>query len=192
MVKSFNMSDNSSSLLNNFNRREGDAFTKVYEHYYRDFYRFALYIYGEDSPIVEDVIHDIFIKLWTNDASFNSLTELRAYILLSIRNSFNSHIRHNNYHENYINYTIENKEIDHQLLECEIFSYAEAAYNLLPVECAKVFKLYLEGYKPEEIAKILDKKVQTVYNMKQQAIAILKKRLPDKLFILLLFYDKLT
>lgn len=49
--------------------------------------------------------------------------------------------------------------------------------RLLPEECARVLGYYIDGYRPEEIARFLDKSSQTIYNMKQRAILLLSQRL---------------
>lgn len=175
-------------LLKRFNRREPEAFGCVYSKYYNDFFRYAAYLYIDTEVDPKDILQDIFIKLWQdNSISFNAFEKLRAYIFTTIKNSFLNHITHKNVQQSYINTQIEKHDYD--LFECEIYSYVEEALNILPEECRKVFKLYIEGYKPDAIAKELGKSIQTVYNMKQIAVQTLKKKLdPRKLqFILSVF-----
>ena len=47
--------------------------------------------------------------------------------------------------------------------------------KFLPVDYATVIRMYLEGWKTEEIATKLGLTLQTVYNKRQEAIVILRK-----------------
>lgn len=47
--------------------------------------------------------------------------------------------------------------------------------QLLPDDYATVIRMYLEGWKPEEIAAKLGLALQTVYNKRREAIVLLRK-----------------
>jgi RNA polymerase sigma-70 factor (ECF subfamily) len=73
------------------------------------------------------------------------------------------------------------------IAENEILSVLSSSLDLLPTECAKVFKLCLDGWEIKEIADQLGKSESTVYKQKKEAITILRKKLSkDKLFFLIL------
>lgn len=60
--------------------------------------------------------------------------------------------------------------------EAEVFSFIPSALNILPLECAKSFKLFLEGWNIEEIAEQLGKKKSTIYNQKNDSLELLRKK----------------
>lgn len=176
MIENLNIDEHISLLLKKFNKRDAEAFAYIYSHFYDDFYRYASYLYYETSVDAKDIVHDTFIKIWIEDnIQFESLEKLRSFAFVLIKNNFINYKNRNKLENDYI---IKKKtEFDFDLFECEIYSIAEKAYNMLPEECGKVFRLYIDGYKPDDIAKKLGKSTQTVYNMKQQAITILRKKL---------------
>lgn len=179
-------------LLKEFNNRKSDAFGEIYNQYYIDFHLYASKLYTNTPILAEDVIHDVFISIWQNqNIVFTELLSLKAYIIISIKNKFKSHINHVKYERGYEKHLTFENNFTIDIIENNIYSNVEQMLNLLPNDCAKIIKLYLDGWKPDEIAQKLGKSPQTVYNKKQEAISILRQKLPkDKFYILLfLFYN---
>lgn len=173
-------------LLEKFNKRDCYAFTTVYNRFYNDFHLYAASLYCNTTVDPADAVQDVFLYvLQHHELQFDSLLNLKAYIVIAIKNRFKNHVEHSKYEKSYRHFC-SSDEIERRfkldVVETRIYSYMEEALGVLPEECAKVFKLYLNGYKPEEIAEVLDKSIQTVYNTKQRAISILKKRLKNENF----------
>lgn len=183
-----NRSNDDLLLLKKFNEREASAFAHIYQLYYKDFNYYAAYLFDGCNTDSEDIIHDILIRIWQDSSiQFDNLTALKAFVFISIKNSFKNYINHNKYKQKYHDVRMADEKFEYDVIECEIYSYVEDALNILPPACAQIFKMYLEGYKPDEIAIMLDKNIQTVYNTKQLAISILKKKLSkDKLLLILI------
>lgn len=178
---------NEAQLLTKFNNRDSSAFSSVYSLYYEDFHYYASYLYDGTSVESEDIIHDIFLELWQNKhVKFDQLIKIKGYIFIAIKNGFKNYKNHTKYEHKYAESFEVDANFELDVLEYEVYSMVDKALEILPSECAKVFKLYIDGYKPEEIAQMLDKKIQTVYNTKQEAISILRRKFPkDKLLLLL-------
>ncbi len=172
------------SILEKFNNKDQEIFGSIYSLLYNDFYRYALHLNEGNEEEAQDVIHDVFMKIWSdNKISFDSLPQLKAFVFISIKNSFINNLNHNKIKREYYSKDIEleNEEYDYEydLLRSEIYSQIDKALATLPSECSGVIKLYIEGFKPSEIAVKLNKSIQTVYNMKQIAINTLKKKISD-------------
>jgi DNA-directed RNA polymerase specialized sigma24 family protein len=60
--------------------------------------------------------------------------------------------------------------------------------EMLPAECAKIFRLHIEEWEVKEIADRLGKAPSTVYAQKQKAITILKRKLRNLDIRLLTFF----
>lgn len=173
-------------LLNQFNNRDNSAFSKVYLHYYNDLYYFASNLYRETEIVASDVIQDVFLSLWENKKQkFDGLINIKAYLFISIRNNFRAYLRHNKHIREHHEYVSRNDDFFvSQVFETELFSFLTETVNLLPEECAKVIREYLNGLDIKEIAEKLNKSEYTVYKQKQYAIEILKKKISkDKLMI---------
>lgn len=181
----------STKMLLHFNKRESDMFGKVYELYYNELLHFSSKLYKDTNLFPQDILQDLFMKLWVKkEVTFESLEQIKGYMYISIRNSFREYLSHKQVEEKYQNMlkTSDDYFIT-QIVESEMLSELNRLPELLPAECAKVLKLYLEGYKIKDIAKKLNKSQSTVYTQHQRGIEILKKLYGQKLiFILTLLF----
>lgn len=175
-------------LLKNFNHRIEKDFGKVYSLFYNDLFYFAAKLYQHTEMEPRDAIHDIFLNLWQSDTlKFEHLTDIKAYLFVSLRNHFKSYVRHHQYIEEYeASLLLDKDQFEVNVIESETLSTFHHILGLLPEESAKILKLFLNGWKAEEIAQKLGKNKQTIYNKKSEAIAYLKNKL-SKDSLLLLF-----
>jgi RNA polymerase sigma factor (sigma-70 family) len=68
-----------------------DPFRDLYERYYRDVYRFALFLTG-DVARAEDLTADTFVRAWTARDRIRHET-VRAYLLTIARNLYRDSLR---------------------------------------------------------------------------------------------------
>src|SRR5262245_58911002 len=68
-----------------------DGFRELYERYYPEVYRFALFLTG-DTARAEDLTADTFVRAWTARDRIRQET-VRAYLLTIARNLFRDHLR---------------------------------------------------------------------------------------------------
>lgn len=188
MKKSEPQKYDESRLLKSFNDRKSEAFSEVYSLYYREFHYYVNYLYRDSKIDSGDIIQDIFLHLWERKSIvFEDLVKIKIFIFIAIKNGYKNYVNHLKYEKRYKDVVELDKELNYDLIQCEVYSIVDDALKMLPKECAKVFKLYLEGWKPNDIALTLNKDIQTIYNKKQEAIFILKKKIPkDKLLLFLL------
>lgn len=178
-------------LLKNFNGRDSYAFGMIYSNYFNEFHLYASSLYANTSVNPSDAVQDAFMYIWQNkNLTFEEILKLKAFVIIAIKNRYKNHLDHLQHEKKYHNELKLNIEFEIDIMETTIYTYVEEGLGLLPEECAKVFKLYLEGWKPEEISLKLDKSIQTVYNTKQRAISILKQRFPkDRLLLILSYFN---
>lgn len=164
-------------LIECFNTRENWAFEQIYLLYYDEFYYFSSKLYWDTEIASGDVVQDLFMKIWERkDLRFTSLEHLKGYMYVSIRNGYREYLSHKNVANRYIQAVkMTDDYFISQIVETETLSILSRLTELLPEECAKVFKLYLEGWEVKEIVEKLGKSSSTVYNQRQEAIRILKK-----------------
>lgn len=189
-MKSFNIESEKSqkNLVPLFNTRDEDAYVFVYELYYPQLYLFANKLYAETEVDAADVIHDVFTYIWSNKSTkFNSLAHIKGYLFLSIRNSYRTYIDHRKYIDTYNSEILKDDDyVVSQMIEIDVVSKLSLMLDILPEECAKVMRLYLEGMEMKDISKTLGKSLSTVYNQKTEAISILKKKFPKELLSVLI------
>ena len=182
-------------LLKNFNRRIEKDFGKVYSLFYNDLFYFTAKLYQHTEVEPRDAIHDVFLNLWQSPSlKFERLTDIKAYLYVSLRNHFKSYIRHHQCVEKYkAGQLLDKDSFEVDIIESETLSTFHHILGLLPEERAEILKLFLNGWKAEEIAQKLGKNKQTIYNKKSEAIAYLKNKLSkDSLLLLFIlsFYER--
>src|SRR5690606_2011979 len=62
------------------------AFRELYLVTYTPLIRFAC-IYTQDKQMAEDVLSDVFLKLWNNRRQLAEVTNLRVYLYTSVKNT---------------------------------------------------------------------------------------------------------
>lgn len=185
-----NASDDFIELLNQFNKRERSAFGKVYSIYYREVNLYAASLYRNSDIQSEDVVHDIFVNIWSSDIKFTSLDRIKAYVYVAIKNGFKNFILHHVHVEKYQKYLCNEHIFVTNAIECELYSFVNEACQLLPELYAKVLRMYIDGWKSGEIAKELGRTEQNIYNMKNTLIGILKTKMTkDKILFLTIFLN---
>lgn len=180
------------SLLLNFNNRENLAFSKVYEIIYDELFYFTSNVYRDTEVVASDVIHDIFIKLWENrNVKFSSIVNIKGYIYISVRNKFRDYISHAKIKDKFSHsLKMQDDYMVSQIVESETLSLITDVFKVLPSECAKVFKLFVDGWDAKEIAVKLNKSQSTIYAQKQEAIAIIKRKFSrDKLLFIMILMN---
>lgn len=68
------------NLLEQFNKREEDAFCFVYEHFYNELYYFASKLFLDNTVLPYDVLQDIFLNVLENKKQFESFDLLKSYL----------------------------------------------------------------------------------------------------------------
>lgn len=128
----------------------------------------------------EDIVAETFLKLWQVRTSFFSEEHMRNFLFLTTRNSalnlLNYKERQKTYLEKYG--ALQNalqENFSNERLETELLHLIYSGMEHLPLECRKIFQLYLNDYSPAEIADRLSISAATVRSQKRRAITLLKK-----------------
>jgi RNA polymerase sigma-70 factor (ECF subfamily) len=147
--------------------REGDiqAMESIYNHFKASLFSLALR-YTYNSAAAEDLIQDIFIKVFT---SLHALDEDKAFIGWLYRISVNTCLSYLRSHKKWLQKTISLEEV-HSYVSDESSSTPDKAANMtleeavqnLPPRLKSVFLLHdVQGFKHQEIATILGCSVGT-------------------------------
>ena len=112
-------------------------------------------------------------KYGTKDELKKMIDELHKYhiavyldVVLNHKAGYQQRFKMESKVENKFSEDIEQVELYHSLYE---------SLKFLPGDYATVIRMYLEGWKPEEIATKLGLALQTVYNKRREAVVILRK-----------------
>lgn len=169
-----------------FNRRDESAFIEVYKIFYKELCYFASSLYRNCGVDAEDVVSELFTTLWTSkNMKFETSENLKAYLYISIKNGFKNHIKHQYHVRKYREEVIVDEDyFVTKMAETETYSVISQALTILPEECARIFKMTINGWSTDEIAKKLGKSKSTIYEHKQNAVKIINKKLSQMVMIL--------
>ncbi len=153
-------------------------FERFFNSRYAQLLRFAM-IFIKNREMAEEIVMDIFYKLWTNRKSLITIKNIDTYLFVSVRNLSYSLIKRED--------KFKFEDLDHLEIDTKAYSYTPEnsvitqenlaqinhAIDLLPPKCKLVFKLLREEkLKKKEVAEILNISTKTIDN--QMAIAIKK------------------
>ena len=78
------------SLWQSFVNGSREAYARLYELYVRPMYLYGLH-FCEDRQIIEDAIHDIFVRIYVNRERLPELKNVKLYLLISLKNTLLNH-----------------------------------------------------------------------------------------------------
>ncbi len=141
--------------------------------------RFA-YCYVHDAQTAEDITEDAFVALFVRRRRFSDDDNFRAYLYKTVRNKSLDYIRSNKRFTSLFaaetlpagdnaETEVLKRERDRALYDC---------LRSIPKQYGEVLYLsYIEGYKAEEVCKIVKKSKKQVYNLLARGKVALKDEL---------------
>jgi len=144
------------------------SFKKVYFAYYDRLHQLAKAI-TKNAEVAEEIVDDVFIKLWTKRTQLIHIDNLTVYLYVAIKNQSLNHISKT---RQILTTNIEDAKIEFKdVTPCieDIIITADLARTInqtvqkMPLQCQLVFKLVKEdGLKYREAAEILNISIKTV------------------------------
>ncbi len=165
-----------------FKIRHGDeeAFARLYENYVDALFRFVSFRVKTDEQ-AQDIVAELFLKLWQHlRATENQVDNLRAFLYRMARNLVVDYYRERQETlplDEAINVGDESGGSRYLSPQQQVsLSEIEQAIKKLKPEWQEVVLLaYVEGFKPKEISKIIDKSPAATRVIIHRALQELKK-----------------
>lgn len=178
-------------LLSRLQNGDEKAFTAIYERYNKMLYVLA-YKYLKDTFLAEDIVQQVFLKLWESRSLFVGSVHLRNYLYTMTKNLVLNEIRDNlsDMEKNYA--VIQNApefedKLQSALEEKDLFQHFYKILAELPEQKRKVCLLKIrDNLSNQEVADKLHISVPTVKSHYSQAIKLLRDKMGRLLGILLL------
>lgn len=153
------------------------AYKALFAHFYKSLQQFAA-SFVRSHEVADEVVSDVFIKVWKKRAGLNRILNLKLYLFISTRNGALNYLRSQK--KVFLQpeqYFVQLQSIyfnpEKLMLTAEMMNRVQKAINDLPPRCQLIFKLVKEdGLKYREVADLLHVSLKTVEN--QMAIAIKK------------------
>lgn len=175
--------------------RFGDenAYSEIYQLYAASLIRFAsskLYSLEE----ARDLIHDVFVYLWTERRKIQIHSSLQSYLFAITRHRIIDHIRRNVTRKEYASMLhgltsgLENN-LEKNIEAKDLAKVIEKIVNNLPPRTKEIYQLSRNEYKRiSEIAEMLHLSDQTVKNQLTTALKFLRTSL-SKLSVIIFFFS---
>lgn len=172
------------------------AFEVLFNDYYKRLAYFA-YQYLEDKDNAEDVVQELFSKLWLNRHKLSIDTSINAYLYSAVRNACLNQLKHQKIKENYAlasETAVMREEFISNKIDADNLSLLiQSCIIDLPPERQRIFLLSREqDLKYKEIAEKLGISVKTVEAQMGKALRFLKERLKEYLIVLIIFLPEIV
>ena len=174
--------------------KEGDqqAFRRFVDLYAKDLYFFALG-YVEVREVAEEVVMDVFVKVWDNRFQLDTIKSLKAWLLTMTRNQAILYLRKSNQEKNISFEEIEDYQVpfvqspDLEMISKQEIEEINSAIASLSPKCKEVFILAkIEKVPYKEIAEMLGISVKTINNHVAKAVEKIASVLKRSIFTLFL------
>lgn len=175
-------------ILIQVNKKSIKGFRSLYENSYSSLCSFSNKLLN-NKQVAEDVVHDVFLRLWNGKTSFNSPKALMAFLYISVRNASLNELRVNKKFtdcaltDNLDFTATEEDSLQQIMIEDEYYRQLYAAINLLSPQRRKIILLSMEGIASKDIAQMLGISVNTLKTLKRKSYQFLRNKLEPINFI---------
>lgn len=181
----------SKDLTPYLNMVDSNSFEIIFRNFYPSLCFFAeRFVCSHDDA--EDIVEELFVKLWNKQLRFETEQHLKAYLYRSAKNACLDFIKlsersgaRNTVFADERGYSEE--AYLNEIIRAEVIAEVFYAIESLSPQCSKIITMsYVDGKSNQEIADELNLSLQTVKNQKGRGLAQLKQKLPTDKFQLLL------
>ncbi|TKG96593.1 RNA polymerase sigma-70 factor [Puteibacter caeruleilacunae] len=170
---------------------ESKLFDKLFEENYEILCNYAYMVLG-DYDEAEDLVQEIFAKVWINKDQYSLEDTNLGYFYRAIKNGFLNKQRHGQVKAKFEDdLTYDAKNFVEVLTDFDLPTRIDESIEKLPEQCQKIFRMSrYEGFSYKEIAKKLQISESTVNTQIYRALKVLKTDLKDYLIIIIAFFLK--
>jgi RNA polymerase sigma-70 factor (ECF subfamily) len=151
------------------------AYKELFADFYKPLLQFAC-SYVRSPEIAEEVVSDVFIKVWKKRSGLVRIHNLKLYLFISTKNRALNYLRSQK--KLFLQpeqYQVQLESIwfnpEKLMLTAEMMNRVQKAINDLPPRCRLIFKLIKEdGLKYREVAELLNLSLKTIENQMTTAI----------------------
>lgn len=185
---------NHAFLIHALQNDKEDGLIAIFRQYNKTLLFFAQK-YVKDYQVAEEIVSDVFVRLWERRDSFYSMANVRAFLYIATKNQCLNQLRVKNRYEplgqlaDYEELLFEDAEALTKIVRTELVMAIFEEVKRLPEKQREILnKLFLEDKSVDEICNELAMTPQAVYTNKSKALSVLRRRLraKDALYLLLL------
>lgn len=160
------------------------AFEMVFKTNFKGLHAYA-YTIVKDEVMAEELVQNVFCRLWEKRAGITVETSLGAYLYRSVYHESLNYLKHLKVREAYGAYARSqlNSAVDSaekKVLVSDLEKRLNEALTNLPQQCRTIFQMSrFEELKYQEIADRLGLSIKTVENQMGKALRILRSKLSE-------------
>lgn len=168
------------------------AFTRIYTEHYTILYRY-LYIVTKSAEEAEEILQDVFLKLWIKRATLTGVISLKDYLFRMAKNRVFDEKRKNKHRNQYMKAINPEQENDNDIFDGiilkEYHQVVQRGIAQMPERRQQIFMMNAQEELPaREIAERLDLTLAVVKKQLYEAQHYLRKYLEehgDMLFVMM-------
>ncbi|WET71501.1 sigma-70 family RNA polymerase sigma factor [Sphingobacterium sp.] len=187
-----------SQLIDSLKTDGQEGFVAIYRKFYKQLLFFILG-YLKENRVAEEIVADVFVKVWERRSDFLTMENLKAFIYISAKNASLNVIRSERskgIHESLTNYEdllADDRDVFSKMIHAELIHSIFIEVGKLPEKQREVFNMtYLEDKTVEEIAEELQMSPTAVYTNRSRAIHTIRTLLGTKNALTLLAFLSLV
>ena len=177
-------------IVSDIRMGDREAFRIFFLDYYPVLYSFAMK-YIRDTDACRDVAQDILLKYWETKEEYSSLSEVRGFLYVSVRNRCFNLLKKSQVEERYIQEMLRvgNETYEEEEMESEVLLLLYKAVNDLPTQMHRIITSSMKGKRSAEIAEEMGIAEGTLHKLKKIAYQKLRQALKDNFssFFIFLF-----
>jgi len=187
------------SLIKSIEKDDGRAFEELFMRYFAALHSYATFYTG-NHQMAEDMVHDVFYKIWDKRKNLNIHTSIKSYLFRAVHNNCIQYLRHlkvvnehSKKHEARLHEALMMDRLYFEtglskLMEKEIGSLVKEAIGKLPEKTRNIFLMSRDMHlKNAAIAKKLDVTEKAVEYHISRALLTLRLELKDYLPCAMIF-----
>ncbi len=167
-----------------FKKGDKQAFAILYRRYFKMLFQYGIKM-AEDSDLVKDCIHDLFIDLWKNKENLTDPKSVKAYLLSAIQHKLIRQLTRVRSRQNEITrmklpVVVECRE--DQMIEDQIhleqnYIVSKALRVLTKRQQEAIYLKFYSNLSYKEVAAMMSISVDSIYNLISKAIDALQHEL---------------
>lgn len=166
-----------------FKNGNQESFRELYYQYFAHLYEYGVRLIS-DKELVKDSIHDLFVKLWNNKNRLGDITNVRSYLLVSLRSTIYNRLQRNTRIKLVdevdglpfeMEFSVESKFVEKESQNRQTQLLLNALNRLSPRQKEAIYLRYFEEMGYEEIATIMEITVKATYKLTARGIETLRQ-----------------
>lgn len=179
-------------LVYRLNHKDDKVWEELFNSYYESLCNHAYRILLDES-VTEDIVQEVFVKLWDGRAVFENEKALTVYLYRSVTNNALKYLRDRDVEEARLKLWSEveqemTEEDFSSVVREEVLRTLRELIELLPEERKKIILMSMEGMSGEEIATQLGVTIHTVKQQKYRAYKFIKEQLGSYWSVAMIFF----